>query len=606
VTAPADDHLAGVHDLRGDVTHEARLRDLRPQAEVVRARSLAARSDVLGSAAGIVAGIAGRVHDAGRLKRDLGLPADAPVTHALAHGYRRWGPGLLERVRGPFALVVWDTTGGHGLLAQDQLGGRSLFTFADGPRLYFATEVELLLRLLPRRPAPDDVALAYHLLDHSVPDGRTVFAGVERLGAGRHMRLSDAARSAGRHWAPRYVAPKSAPRPELAAALRAELGRAVAESVPTEGTSAVLLSGGLDSSAVTAMAAPRAGDLRAVSAAFPGDPAIDETSWARRVAAYTGIGLTSVDVTDPRPLDAAAEYLRTWQLPLPAPGIVIESPPIAAARSMGATVALDGQGGDELFGAAHFLIADRLRTGRALSAWRLARRYPSIGHAPARRHLMLVMTNVGVRGALSPRVHERIRARRPDVRYLPDWLRPEPARLIRETEDPWRWKRLDGPRWWASLADTLTRGRERADIADYVRRRARMGGLEARSPFLDLGLVELALRTPPETNFDPVVSRSLLREALDGVLPPDVLGRRDKSNFSGFYHRLLTTPDTLGELRSRLGTRRAAVSEYVDLDAFRAVYLDRPPTIGSPGWRSWAGHVWNVVTAELWLQAQGA
>ena len=57
-------------------------------------------------------------------------------------------------------------------------------------------------------------------------------------------------------------------------------------------------------------------------------------------------------------------------------------PLIDAARDMGATVALDGQGGDELFGAAHFLIADRLRAGRALSAWRLARRYPSIGARP--------------------------------------------------------------------------------------------------------------------------------------------------------------------------------------------------------------------------------
>jgi asparagine synthetase B (glutamine-hydrolysing) len=313
--------------------------------------------------------------------------------------------------------------------------------------------------------------------------------------------------------------------------------------------------------------------------------------------------LTTVEIECREPLDAAQAFLRAWQLPLPSPGIVIEAPLVAAAAGLGADVALDGQGGDELFGPAHFLIADRLRSLRPMSAWHLARRYPSIGRTPPARHVRRVLTNIGVRGALPACIHEPLRRRQPPERYLPPWLRTGLARRFRETEDPWRWKRLAGPRWWASLADTLTRGRERADIADYVRRRARMGGLEARSPLLDLGLVEFVLRLPPETNFDPVVSRPLAREALAGILPADVLGRTDKSDFSAFYHRTLTTPECLERIRRLLDIRGASVGEFVDVGCLQREHLDRPPSVGEPGWRGWAVQVWNVVTAELWLRS---
>src|SRR6185295_20257718 len=213
----------------------------------------------------------------------------------------------------------------------------------------------------------------------------------------------------------------------------------------------------------------------------------------------------------------------------------------------------------------YFVIADRLRRGRVLAAYRLARRYPGIGPEPSRAAVRLVLTGVGFRGAIAPRLHERVRGRRPAGRYAPGWLRPGPTALFVDSEDPWRWKRLDGPRWWAALADTLTRGRERADIADYVRRRARLGGLEGRSPLLDLGLVEFVLRLPPETNFDPVTSRPLAREALRGTLPDAVLARRDKSDFAGFYHRSLAAEATLGRIRELLDPGRAGVGAYVDL-----------------------------------------
>lgn len=601
MTALLQGELAGLHDPRGRAGSDVVRRAL-PRAAVVESGSLSLACSAPGWAGDVCAGVAGRVQYEGALREEMRLRPEAPIEQALAAGYARWGSGLLDRLRGPFALVIWSRDEQRGLLAQDQLGGRSLFTFIDGQRLLFATEVTVLLAMLRRRPDPDEIALVHHLVDHTVPDGRMLFQGIRRIGGGRHLELSDSGHVERRHWAPRYQPPLREPRADLAARLRQALTTAVGDAVATDRRGALLLSGGLDSSAVAGLAAPRAPGLQAISATFPAEPELDETSWAHQVADHTGMPLTTVPIERREPFRAAEDYLRAWQLPLPVPGLIIEKPLVAAAHRLRAQVVFDGQGGDELFGATPYLVADRLLRLRPLSAWRLARQHPWLGTSPPLRHVWQVFASGGVRGAVPPGLHERVRRQRDPSRYAPAWLRPGFARLYRDTHDPWRWKRLDGPRWWASLADTLTRGRETADIADYLRRRARLGGVEARSPLLDVALVELALRIPPETSFDPVTSRPLVREALRGALPPEVLARRDKRDFAALHHVTLQTTENLDWVRRVLDAHSAAVGAYVDLGRLHRDHLDRPPAVGERGWRQWAVNVWNVATAELWLR----
>jgi asparagine synthase (glutamine-hydrolysing) len=601
VTELLELELAGVHDRRGTADVDA-LRRALPDATVVEAGSLVFACRTPGSAGGVWAGLAGRVRDAEALRRKLDLPIATPVEQALAAGFARWDAGLLTDVRGPFALIVWDREARRGLLAQDQLGGRSLFTFVDGQRLLFATEVALLLRMIPRRPDPDELGLAHYLVDHSVPDGQTLFRGIRRIGGGRHLELSDAGHVERRHWAPRYEPPLSEPRADLAKRLRDELSAAIGDALPTDRASALLLSGGLDSSVVAGVAAHRANGMHAISAAFPAEPELDETWWSRQVAQHTGLPLTAVEIERREPFDAAEAYLGAWQLPLPVPGNIIEDPLVATASRLGARVVLDGQGGDELFGAAYYAISDRLRRLRPVAAWRLTRRMPWMGQAPSRRLVRQVFKDVGVRGALPHGLHARMRRHADPGPNTPGWLGPRTALLYREAEDPWRWKRLDGPRGWAWLADTLTRGRETADIADYVRRRAWVHGVEARSPLLDLGLVELTLRLPAEINFDPVLARPLVREAMRDALPAEVLARPDKRDFAALHHRLLHKPENMARVRRLLDERTTLVGAYVDLGRFRREVLDRPPAVGAPNWRAWAVHVWNIATAEMWLR----
>jgi hypothetical protein len=185
-----DGELAGVHDPRGR-SDSAVVRRALPGQTMVESGPLSLACSAPSWAGDVCAGVAGRVQYEDALREELQLRHEEPIEKALATGYARWGSRLLDRLHGPFALVVWSHDDQRGLLAQDQLGGRSLFTFIDGRRLLFATEITVLLAMLPRRPDPDEIALVHHLVDHAVPDGRTLFRGLGRLGGGCHLELSN-------------------------------------------------------------------------------------------------------------------------------------------------------------------------------------------------------------------------------------------------------------------------------------------------------------------------------------------------------------------------------------------------------------------------------
>ena len=184
---------------------------------------------------------------------------------------------------------------------------------------------------------------------------------------------------------------------------------------------------------------------------------------------------------------------------------------------------LDGEGGDELFGAARGLIADRLARGRLLAALRLTARSVRGGRQPAVAPAREAVPHPRRPGRAAARPPPRGSKEAAGVRrFAPSWFRPESARLLFESDDPWAWKRLSGPRWWAQLADSLTSGVAARGPRPRARRRAEMAGLEARHPFLDAELIDFVLRLPPELGFDPHRSRPLLRAAMAGVVPDEV------------------------------------------------------------------------------------
>jgi asparagine synthase (glutamine-hydrolysing) len=543
----------------------------------------------------------GCVDNAGELSAALGCPEEIPTEELLVAGWRRWGAELPGRIRGDFALVIWDEQRGEGLLARDQLGVRSLFLHEASGVVRFACEVRHLLALLAKRPAPDPIGVAHWITMSNRPGSATLYEGVRRLDPGVVLMLDrDGAREVP-YWTPRFVEPPDASEPQLAQQVRTALDRAVARRISPEGLTGVLMSGGLDSSSIAAVAATLTpGRVTAQAAVFPDHPAVDESALIDELRGALDLPGITAEVRAGGLLASALEAIEEWEVPLRSWGDFWALPLLRAAAASGVRVTLGGDGGDELFGARSYLSADLLRGGHPLRALALVRELPGAGDRPARREVARIFTVNALEGALPYRVHKAL-SRRPFAHSgQPAWLRPALARELRDSDDPFAWKRLDGPRWWAEVAHGLTRGVEETGVFEHQRRRAASAGLEARHPLFDLELVELCLRLAPQATFDRYRSRPLLRSAMAGLLPDTVRLRPEKALFDSLLIDCLADDD--GAARALLTDPRAELGAYVDLQAMTGALFDTT----AEGRRSfrWMWQVWRMLTVECWLRSQ--
>lgn len=546
----------------------------------------------------------GHLDNATELATELGVEAGAEgaAETLLAEGYRRWRLDLPGRMRGDFVLLVWDREKCEGLLARDQLGARPAYLHWQSGVLHFANELRVLLAALPRRPQPDRASVAHWITASSRPGTRTLYSGVDRLGAGEMVVLEPGGARTRRYWQPRYEEPLEVSAAELAERVHEGLRVAVGRRLAAEGPTGVLLSGGLDSSAVAAVAVEVGGGdrVRACSASFPDHPVADEAELIAELRA--SLGLTG-PLTEGRAsglIESALAYTGVWGTPLLSWGDFWTLPLMRAAAEEGVVNVLGGDGGDELFGPRQNLIAESLRHGRPRRALALAGELPGAGPHLPRREVAAMLASQALL-ALPLRLHRPLvewqEGRRP-----PGWLRPASARALRESDDPLAWKRLDGPLWWADVAHGISRGLDEAGIFEHQRNRAVMAGVEARHPLLDLDLVTLCLRQSPAATLDRRFSRPVLRQSIAGLVPDSVRLRPRKARFESLVIDCLTGAE-MATVRDLLTDPGAAIREYVDQKQMQRQLLDGAGGI-ELGSFHWMWLVWRLLTAEVWLRSE--
>ncbi len=266
-------------------------------------------------------------------------------------------------------------------------------------------------------------------------------------------------------------------------------------------------------------------------------------------------------------------------------------------------VTLGGDGGDELFGARAYLLADRLRAGHPLQA--VAARPRAAGRrGPASRGGSWPGWWPTLPSpARCPTACTSSRDDRSRVGRRPAGCVREAARDLLASEDPLAWKRLDGPRWWAEIAHGLTRGVEEIGVFEHQRRRAASAGLEARHPLFDLDLVELCLRQPPLATFDRYRNRPVLRAAMAGLLPDAVRLRPQKALFDSVLVDCLTGPDG-AVVRSLLSEPRGGAQGLRRPARRPARAVRRRDRQRREQPFQWMWQLWRLTTAECWLRAQ--
>jgi asparagine synthase (glutamine-hydrolysing) len=458
------------------------------------------------------------------------------------------------------------------------------------------------LALLDSRPAPDELSVIHMLTRPGPPRGRTPFAGVHRLETGSCLALRPDGCEPVRHWRPRYEKPLRGSRTELAEALLDETRGAVARSLEGADSAAVFLSGGIDSSISAVLANEFDVDLRGYSAVFPDHPEVDESEYLDSIVDHTGFNSRRFTVEPQGSLSASLEYLADWEIAVPGAGYLLERPLAIEAAKDGASIVLDGQGGDEVFGTTPYVAANDLIRGRLLKSIRTSQSTPWTSNVPTARARLALWRSAALNPWMPDRLFKTVRRIRGRQPLAPDWLTDAGLKCYLESVDDDAWMRAaDGPIWWRWMSDLLIYHASGARC-DYLRHRSASFGLEARPPLLDIDLALFALRIPPHHSMDPERDRPLIRDAMKGLLPEKVRTRTVKSDLSGFY-RDITTRGDLDDVRRLLMEPECEVYGYVDRRRIHALAA-QPPTSGRLADQRLVDALHACAIVECWLRRQ--
>ena len=509
-------------------------------------------------------------------------------TETIVHLYEEMGADCVTRLRGMFAIALWDARTKQLVLARDRLGIKPLSYWLTPDGIAFCSELRSLLALSRFPGRLDERAIAAFLSLGYVPDPLAAFAGVAKLPPG-HVLVWSATGGAEtrRYWTP--VVPETGAVDEAVAVerLRELLADAVGSHLESEVPLGAFLSGGLDSSTVVALMAQTASiKPRTFSIGFD-DEAFNEAPHARRVAEALGTRHTDLVV---RPdADRWIEgVVGIFDEPF-ADSSALPTYLVSGLARRHVTVSLSGDGGDELFGG-YTRYLDALRRPD-LPAWGRAI-LRAVGHA-------LPHISPG-RGRLLDRARSRQAA------YAGTVALPLPpaaggmaaARLVpRDGEfddvltDAFR---ATGARDFVSqmmLVDVATY--LPGDILTKVDRASMAVSLEARVPLLDHALVEFALGLPAHIKIRDGVGKQVFRRAIRGLVPSDVL-EHPKLGFA-----VPLGPWFRGPLRHRIDQLAAADGRLYDfLDRAAVRRLAQEHLIRR---RDHSTALWRALVLRLWL-----
>ncbi len=483
----------------------------------------------------------GEIYNYKALRSELERAGHVFTTHTdtevIVHGYEQWGIGVLEHLRGMFALGVWDKPQQRLLLARDRLGEKPLYYASLGGELLFASEAKALFEHPGLRRAVNHNALAPFLLLGYVPPPQTMFAGVEKLAPAEYLLLERGALCKGIYWQPVMQSSDPPPYAEAVKSVRAALLEAVEMQMMSDVPIGAFLSGGIDSTSIVAlMQRLSRSPVQTFTVGFDSPPGSDEDTkfnvdqrFAAAAAQALGTEHHVITLRQNHSLAALLPHLvYSMDEPLSMPAIVQTAYVAALARVCGVPVLLSGEAGDELFLGYNHYGMDRLveRYQRLPTLLRGNLLTPLLEHLPS--------------DALR-KLARKSRQNEPGERYL-EWLRRiEPARLnslLSQSQDGYG----DGYRQMmlhlcAALAqprsphfaDRLAFADLRLALAENMNMRVdKMSmamSVEARAPLQDYKLVELALSLPLSYKLRRGVSKAVFRDAVRDLIPADVLKR---------------------------------------------------------------------------------
>lgn len=528
-------------------------------------------------------------------------------TEVVIEAWRAWGTGALARFRGMFAFAIHDASTGSLTLARDPLGIKPLYVLRRDDGVVFASELKAIVAALGPELSVDPTGMVASVLYYWLPPQHDALRGVRRLPPGTWTEYRrDGSFVSGEFWNPAEVAARAASGPPV------DLGKTIESSVAAHLVAdvpvAAFLSGGLDSSIITALAHRSDPSLEAYTIAFRAEDQLleampDDAHYARKMAAHLGIRLHEIEIA-PDVVDLLPRMVDILDEPIGDPAAINTLLMCDAARAAGVKVLLSGMGADELFGGY-----------RKHLACLLAARYQRIP-APLRHRVVAPLVDrlpvvAAGRGLRTVRWAQRFLGfaelpeeeafRRSYTLYgrdeLVDLLDPDLAGQVDAVLDSHRAVYADN-----GLDDQVSR----MCLADsrlfmpglnltYTDRASMAASTEVRVPFVDPMVFEAAFSLPGSDKIRGRVQKAALKDAARAWLPDEIIDR-PKASF-GAPLRAWVTND-LSELVDDVLVGGDLVSGgFLRPEPLRRLIADQ-----RSGRRDQSKQVWQLLSLELWYR----
>ncbi|RIK10992.1 MAG: asparagine synthase (glutamine-hydrolyzing) [Acidobacteria bacterium] len=489
----------------------------------------------------------GEIYNHAELRKELSAQGAGPWctdhsdTEVILHAYRAWGRSCLDRFIGMFAFGLWDVRERELWLVRDRMGVKPLYFAIDSRGIAFASEIKALLEDPTRRREVNPEAMYHFLSFLTTPAPKTMFSGIEKLECGTWMRVSTEGRVERHRWWDALSS--STPQPGISSGEASEtlietLREAVSLRKVSDVPVGIFLSGGVDSSTNAALFAETetsgASQVKTFSIGYADSTATyeNEFKWAREVADYFGTDHHERTLELNDLLRFLPRMIRLQDEPIADPVCVPVYYVSDLARKSGVIVCQVGEGADELFW--------------GYPKWRSALERERASRWPIPRFFKRLA--VGGLGAIGRDSGFRFEWLRRSAAGLPTfWGGAEafPDRIKRRMLSPAMQSELSGITSWDALAPIWDRFEKSAwepsPLAwmSYLDLNLRLpelllmrvdkmsmgASVEARVPFLDHRVVELALGLPESVKTEGGVLKGVLKRAVRGMLPDEVVDR---------------------------------------------------------------------------------
>lgn len=487
----------------------------------------------------------GEIYNFGEIREELlrcgHTFASQSDTEVILHGYEQYGVEILKKLNGMFAFGLWDDRKRQLLLARDRYGKKPLYYHCSQTGLIFASELKSLLRHPEVEREVDPQSLSRYLLHEYVPVPHCMIRGVAKMPPGHYgIWTADSPVSIRPYWQIRFDGDgeETLPdQPELERRLMEHLKRSVERRLVSDVPLGVFLSGGIDSSSIVALMAELmpADRIKTFSIGFQ-EASFDESLYAKEVARLFGTDHHEKIFTPAAMLETLPEVWDFLDEPL-ADASILPTYLLAKFTREHVTVALGGDGGDEIFAGYDPFVAHRVaglyeaipapvRAGfleplfRALPVstknmsfdFRIKQFLKGLPHPPAVRNQVWL-------GAFD--IEEQKRLFTPD--YLPSLAGCDPYAEIQDS-----CRGMDFRDDLDRIIYLYSRYYLGEDILTKVDRASMAASLEVRAPYLDVKFAEYVNRLPSRFKLRGLTRKYLLKRSLESRLPKEILYRKKK------------------------------------------------------------------------------